>query len=150
MRHSLVFGMVLGAAAVVFCPCPASAQSPWPDPRWDALSESERSLIDRLAADFYESSLRAAQAEAIETRTGELYRNASPAARASFRAERRAAWRRMSEPQRNALRGVKRPAYHNLAETQKTPFRRHALDQLGAGVARTGDSDSETPRQADI
>ncbi|GAB4519640.1 MAG: hypothetical protein Kow00133_05500 [Amphiplicatus sp.] len=150
MRHSLVFAVVFGAAAVFSCPSPASAQPPSPDLRWEALSESERALIDRLAADFYESSLRVAQAEAIETRTGELYRNAPPAARASFRAERRAAWRRMNERQRSALRGVKRPAYRNLAETQKAPFRRHALDLLGAGAAQTGDIESAAPRQADL
>ncbi|MBB5520149.1 DUF3106 domain-containing protein [Amphiplicatus metriothermophilus] len=150
MRHSLVFGVAFGIVAVLSCPAPASAQSWSTNLRWEALSESERALADRLAADFFESSLRPAQAEAIETRTSELYRSAPPAARARFRAERRAAWREMSESQRNALRGAKRPAYRNLAEAQKAPFRRHALDLLSAGNTLADRGRRAAVRSADL
>lgn len=105
------------------------------DMRWEVLGPEERTFIDRLAADFYEDSLRSSQAQAIEARTSEIYANAAPADRAHFRQQRRKDWREMTPSQREALRGAKRPAYRNLAEEQKAPFRSIALDKLGAAGA---------------
>lgn len=105
------------------------------DMRWEVLDPDERAFIDRLAADFYEDSLRRSQAQAIEARTSRIYAGAAPVDRARFRDLRREGWREMTPSQRRALRGVKRPAYRNLAEEQKTPFRSIALDKLGAAGA---------------
>lgn len=133
----MLFGVALGATLFLSLSPPAGAQHAV-DMRWEVLSPGERTLIDRLAAQFYEESLRYAQSSQIEAKTGELYAGATAAERARFRAERRDAWNDMSEVQRRALRGVKRPAFRNLTETQKAPFRRHAIDQLaGAGAIDT-------------
>ncbi|MGE0410148.1 MAG: DUF3106 domain-containing protein, partial [Amphiplicatus sp.] len=105
------------------------------DMRFEVLAEDERALIDRLAADFYEETLRQSQANAIESHTSEIYAQAAPAERARFRAERRAAWKRMTPAQRAALADTKHPAYRNLTEQQKAPFRSIALDELGAAGA---------------
>ncbi len=105
------------------------------DTRWEVLASGERRIIDRVAAQFYEEELRYAQSSEIEAHTSELYADASPAARDRFRSERRASWNEMTDAQRRALRGAKRPSYRNLTEAQKAPFRRHAIDQLGAAGA---------------
>lgn len=131
MPKSLTFGFILGL--VLFNAAGPRAQMA--DLRWEVLAEDEKSLIDRIAADFYEESLRRAQAEAIESHTAQLYARAEPASRASFIEERRAAWEAMNEDQRASLHGAKRPLYRNLTEEQKAPFRRHALDQLGGAGA---------------
>lgn len=114
---------------------PALAAAQGFDLRYEALAEKERALIDLMAADFYEKSLRTSQARAIEARTAALYRGRPEEARASFRAARRARWREMGEPSRTALRGAKEPVFDHLAEEQKTPFRSIALDRLGAAGA---------------
>lgn len=113
---------------------PADAQT-GVDMRWEVLSKSERAIIDRLAAQFYEESLRYAQSSQIEAHTSELYVHATPAERARFREQRRSSWNEMNESQRHALRGVKRPTFRNLTESQKAPFRRYAIDQLDAAGA---------------
>lgn len=105
------------------------------DLRWEVMASGDRLIVDRLAAEFYEESLRQAQADAIERRTAEIYAEASPPERARFRAERREEWRAMDESLRASLRNVARPSFHNLTEEQKAPFRQHALDRLrGAGA----------------
>lgn len=121
------------SAAVVFSPLVCSAQFLSDDPRWSVLSPSERVIIDRVAADFYEAQLRQQQAVAIERQTSERYRSAAD--RTQFRDERRAAYQDMTPAQRDALRGVKRPAFRHLSEEQKAPFRAYALDQLTAAGA---------------
>lgn len=113
----------------------AVAQPGWYDPRWEALSPSERVIIDRVAADFYEDSLRSAQSANIEATTSRLYQGSPPSERDRFREQRRADWRAMAPAERDALRGVTRPAFRNLAETQKAPFRSYAIDQLTAAGA---------------
>lgn len=102
------------------------------DLTWQALADDEKAIIDRMAADFFEASLRLSQSRLIEAHTGKIYRSLTPADRAYFREERRRAWKKMTAAQRLALRGVKRPKFSNLAEPQKQPFRRYALDILGA------------------
>jgi hypothetical protein len=99
--------------------------------RFEVLAADEKAIVDLLAADFYEESLRLSQARAIEARTGELYQRATPADRAAFRETRRASWNEMSENARAALRDQKRPAFANLTDEQKAPFRTIALDKLG-------------------
>lgn len=131
-------GLAFGAALFLSL-APAEAETP-PHIRWEALGPSERAFVDRIAADFYEQSLRLAQSSAIESRTSELYSGASPADRARFRAERREAWQGMNGAQRDALRNVKRPSFRNLTEAQKWPFRAHALVQLGAAGAIDDDA----------
>lgn len=113
----------------------AAPRAQMTDLRWEVMASDEKAIVDRLAADFYEASLRQAQADAIERRTAEIYAESAPAERARFRAERRAEWRAMDAPARASLHGAKRPLFLNLTEEQKAPFRRHALNQLrGAGA----------------
>lgn len=142
MRRPLTFGVIFGMATFLSFAPDAHAQTA--DMRWEALSESERGLIDRLAADFYEDGLRQAQSDAIETRTNEIYREAQPADRARYREDRRSDWEAMSDAQRGSLRGVKRPVYRNLTEEQKAPFRRGALDRLGGAGALDADAIADT------
>lgn len=105
------------------------------DLRWEVMASDEKAIVDRLAADFYEQSLRYAQAGAIEQHTAEIYTEATPAERARFRAERRAEWHAMDKQARASLHDAKRPLFRNLTEEQKAPFRRHAFDRLrGAGA----------------
>ncbi|MBY0422481.1 MAG: hypothetical protein K2Q06_09265 [Parvularculaceae bacterium] len=122
-------------AFAVAAPSVALADSSWRDPRWEALSPTERIIIDRVAAEFYEEQLRAAQTSAIEATTPQIYRSASASERARFRDERRYDYRTMSPRERDALRGVTRPSFRNLAESQKAPFRAYAIDQLTAAGA---------------
>lgn len=130
MRRPLTFGLFFGLAA--FGSLSPNAHSETIDMRWEVLAESEKAIIDRLAADFYEDSLRQSQASAIESHTSDLYVRATPVERARYRDERRAAWEQMSDADRQILRNAKRPTYRNLTEAQKQPFRTIALDNLGA------------------
>ncbi len=100
-------------------------------PRKASLPQSD-GIVDVLAADFYETSLRLAQSRQIEAETARRYLSLDDAGRAQFRAERRKLWRAMSAEQRSALRGVKRPVFANLADEQKQTFRRIASEALGA------------------
>ncbi len=93
-------------------------------------------LVDRMAADFFESSLRHSQAQRVQAATADAYQAMTPEQRAEFREQRRAAWRAMSENQRRSLRNTKTPSYLSLSEEQKRPFRDIALDQLTASGAR--------------
>jgi hypothetical protein len=92
-------------------------------------------FVDLVAADFFETDLRLAQSRQIEAATSARYLALDEAGRAQFRAERRRAWRQMSEHEKTALRGVKRPRFDNLDETQKQTFRRIASEELGAAAA---------------
>lgn len=105
------------------------------DVRWEVLAPDERQIVDLLAADFYEDSLRLAQSRAIEAHTAELYVEANAEGRAKFRAAREAAWRAMTPQERKSLRDADRPAYANLTDDQKAPFRKIALDKLDASGA---------------
>ena len=102
---------------------------------WQILTPEDRSIVDRLAADFYQESLRQVQADAIEDRTSAIYASAAETERMQFRAERRSRWSEMSEATRNELRNAKRPEYENLTDDQKAPFREHALRRLGGAGA---------------
>ena len=135
LRKPLTFGLFFGLASFLSVHVDADAQqqpeSAIPtDLRWHVLAENEKAIIDRMAADFYENTLRDAQANAIEDETASIYASGDRRERAKFLAERRDQWRKMSDGQRNALRGAKTPQYENLAEEQKRPFRSHAMDLL--------------------
>lgn len=105
------------------------------DVRWEVLAPDERQIVDLLAADFYEDSLRLAQSRAIEAHTAEIYVEANAEDRARFRSARLAAWRALTSGQRKALRDAERPVYANLTDEQKAPFRKIALDKLDAAGA---------------
>lgn len=131
MRKSFIFGVIIGLALAA---APGS-RAQTPDLRWAVMASDEKVIVDRLAADFFEESLRRTQAAAIERHTAAIYANASASERARFRAARRAKWRAMSEAERASLRMAHRPLFRNLMEEQKAPFRRYALDRLrGAGA----------------
>lgn len=102
---------------------------------WNSMGSGDRLIVDRLAADFYERSLRYSQTQTIEQNTARAYTGATPPARAAYRAERRQQWQQMNQNQQYALRNVKRPVFAHLSESQKWPFRDHALRQLGAAGA---------------
>jgi len=87
-------------------------------------------MVDRMAADFYESDLRLAQSRQIEASTAAAYSSMSERERAEFREERRESWQTMRDEERKALRNVKLPAYSNLTDAQKAPFRQIAIDRL--------------------
>ncbi len=103
--------------------------------QWDNYSANEKVMLDRVAADFYQSSLRLAQSRAIEAATADTYLGKSPEERTAFREERRSIWNAMSDDQRRGSRNVKLPVFSNLTESQKTPFRQIALDQLAPATA---------------
>ena len=102
---------------------------------WATMGPGDREIVDRLAADFYERSLRYAQTQTIERQTAQLYAGATPANRASYLQQRRQQWQQMDGHQQQALRNTKRPLFVHLSEQQKWPFREHALNQLGASGA---------------
>ena len=102
---------------------------------WSQMSMGDRLIVDRIAGDFYERSLRYAQTTNIEQQTARLYTHATPAQRANYRHQRRQQWKDMNNRQRQSLRNVKRPVFMNLSPAQKWPFRQYALDQLGANGA---------------
>lgn len=140
LRKVLTFGVFFGLG--LFASIDIRAQeavapqsAAFADMRWEALSDDERTIVDRLAADFYEDSLRYSQASAIEAHTAELYSSLPEKDRSAFREERQAQWNAMSEAERRSFRGVERPRFDNLAEAQKMPFRKYALDRLDAAGA---------------
>ncbi|NOX81659.1 MAG: hypothetical protein GXP06_01440 [Alphaproteobacteria bacterium] len=100
---------------------------------------NQEALVDRMATDFYENSLRHSQALRVQKATAQAYLAMGEEDRAQFREQRRAAWRVMSEAQRQSLRNTKTPRYLLLTEAQKQPFRNIALDQLTASGARAID-----------
>ena len=139
MRIALFAAVSL--AACFSAATPGFAQDgAWWDPHWEALSPTERIIIDRVAADFYEESLRTQQSSNIEATTPRIYQGATAEERDRFRDQRRTEWRAMSPAERDALRGVTRPAFRNLAESQKAPFRSYAIDQLTASGAVDGEA----------
>ena len=99
---------------------------------WRRLKDGQKILVDRVAASFFEESLRLSQTQRIEAQTAQLYLEMTPEEQAAFREARRDIWRAMTHEERMALRGVKRPAYANLSDEQKAPFRRTALQTLRA------------------
>ncbi|MEM9494787.1 MAG: hypothetical protein AAGA09_02195 [Pseudomonadota bacterium] len=136
MRKPFVFGAVFGAASILSINVQTHAERPptsaAADARWVVLAQDEKIIVDRIAADFYESTLRPAQSEAIEDATASSYVAGDGEARNAFLRNRRRQWREMSDDERDAFRNTKSPSYANLTETQKAPFRRHALDLLQA------------------
>ena len=104
--------------------------APPTDVSWQVLEDYERAIIDKMAADFFEKSLRLAQSRRIEAETTVSYLALSEREKYEFREYRRRQWRAMSEEKRHLLRNVKRPAFDNLAEEQKTPFRQNAVRVL--------------------
>ena len=132
----LTFGLAFGLA--MFASIGPRAQTA--DLRWEVLADDEKQIIDRVAADFYEESLRQSQAEAIESHTSEIYASGSDEQRDEFRNERRSEWQAMTPVERASLREAKRPLFRNLTEEQKAPFRRHALDRLGGVGALDADA----------
>ncbi|MEO0612976.1 MAG: hypothetical protein AAFY83_06660 [Pseudomonadota bacterium] len=102
---------------------------------WQAMGPGERLIVDRLATDFYERSLRSAQSQQIEQQTARRYRQVTPTQRSAYRDARRSQWAHMNSYQQQALRGAKRPQFIHLSDQQKWPFRTHALNQLSAAGA---------------
>lgn len=136
LRRPLVFGVVFGLTTFLSVNVSVQAEDRSSvmrgyDVRWEALAPDEKAMVDRMAADFYQDTLRHAQASAIEENTLRSYLALDPVERAEFRSERRKQWREMSEEQRQALRNSETPNFYNLTEEQKRPFRSHALDMLG-------------------
>lgn len=144
-RRPLTFGLVFGFA--LFGSLGPGAHAQDPALVWDILSADERAIVDRLAADFYQESLRRTQADAIEETTSRLYAEAGKAERARFLDERRRQWDALSQTERERIRGVKQPEYRNLTESQKTPFREHAINRLGGAGAIDEDRLAEAFRR---
>lgn len=137
---------VSAAVALTFCSVSgAQAGSSAPVPARAAASEKARNasvpqndgLVEVLAAEFFESTLRLAQSRQIEAETAKRYLSMDAADRAQFRAERKRLWRHMNAEQKQALRGVKRPSFANLDDGQKQTFRQIASETLGAGAPRS-------------
>lgn len=141
LRRPATFATVFWVAACVNISPRAQITA---DARFEVLAGEEKAIIDRVAADFYESGLRRTQTDAIEARTSRSYAEASPEERAAFREDRRAAWRGMDDGERQAIRDAKAPRYDNLTDAQKAPFRRHAINRLG----RAGAIDEEALAEA--
>ncbi len=140
LRKFLVFSFIFGC---LFCTTSnAIAADPY-DPAAPASYEpqlpdtGELDLLDLIAADFYENTLRRAQSFKIEAQTALNYQQLSRDARMRFRSERRAIWLALSDIQRQSLRSVKSPQFNNLSEAQKSPFREIALNQLTGAREQT-------------
>ncbi|MEL7486066.1 MAG: hypothetical protein AAGJ87_02495, partial [Pseudomonadota bacterium] len=129
LRRPFLFFLVF---AIFFCGS-LSSEALAGDARWLSLSPQERALVDRVAADLYESSLSRPDARTLEQLTSRAYASGAPVDRARFRAFRREEWRALSPAERAALRAAKQPVFRNLTTGQKAPFRRQALDMLGVG-----------------
>ena len=145
LRRPLTFGVFFGLATFLSVNVEVGAQEPASlvavdDLHWNVLADDEKQIIERMAAAFYEETLRHAQSSAIEAQTASIYASGDEEARARFVKDRRTRWRQMNEAERQALRNAKTPQYGNLTEGQKAPFRRHALDQLGAKGAINEDA----------
>lgn len=96
---------------------------------WPALDASQRSMVDLLAADFFQNDLSETQRERIFSARADEYRGAAGAERDSYRAERRREWQARKGPA--APTGT---SYDLLTDEQKAPFRRYAIDQLDLGL----------------
>lgn len=125
MRRPLLFWMALGATLFF------SVSSNAGDERWLHLSANDRGLVDRIAADLYQTEVQAIQSRAIESQTSSLYTRGEPVDRARFRAQRRDDWRSMSAREQAHLRNAKAPQWRGLTDYQKAPFRQRAMNILG-------------------
>lgn len=105
------------------------------DVRYEVLAPEEKAIIDEIAADFFEKDLLPEQSRIIEAATAARYQRASTGERSAIRAQRRAEWASLSEKKRRALMNAAEPRYDNLSDDQKAPFRRHAINRLGAAGA---------------
>jgi hypothetical protein len=146
LRRPVTFAACFGLASFLAIGPEAHAQG-LSDVRYEVLAEDEQAIVDRIAADFYEKDLSAAQTEAIEGHTSAIYAAGSREERARMRAERRAEWRAMAEAERRALMDAKRPRYDNLTADQKAPFRAHAINRLRAADAIDEDALSAALRE---
>ncbi|MEM9616819.1 MAG: hypothetical protein AAF936_02570 [Pseudomonadota bacterium] len=146
MPKNILFGLFFAIAASGSMTALAQSggfSSSRAEARWEGLSDNERAMVDRIAADFYQSDLRLAQSRQIEASTSAIYASLSDKEREQFREERRSDWKAMQQEERAALRNVKLPAYSNLTEAQKAPFRQIALDRLAPKPAPV-----ETPKSS--
>lgn len=108
---------------------------------WYSMGPNDRMIVDRIAADFYERSMRYAQTQSIQSSTAQAYVQSHPQTRHEWRQERRQQWQALNENQRQAMRAAKRPSFMHLTDAQKWPFRTHALQQLAsAGAVNTAQS----------
>lgn len=133
MRSSILFSIASSLILVSAASAAAAAETaPGPtEAAFDrAFSADELTLIDLLAADFYENALRLSQSRRIQMTTAVYYRELSPGEKASFRHERRDFWRALNETQKRAFRDTSAPLYIELTDEQKRPFRRIILEQL--------------------
>ena len=94
--------------------------------------------MERMAADFFENSLRHAQSQRIAAETAQTYREMDKGAQASFKSSRRTLWECLSAEQRQRWRDQKKPSYWGLSEQQKDEFRNIARRQLDASSSKPG------------
>ncbi len=133
MRKNTLVGLVFGVALFSSTASIGQDSTQFQQNRplqWESLSPNEQLLVDRMAADFYESDLRLTQSRQIEASTAARYSSMSEKERAEFRDSRRDTWQKMQAAERDALRNVKLPNYANLTDGQKAPFRKIAIDRL--------------------
>lgn len=141
LRRPLFLGLVIGFVSVFSFSGSVSAQESQSvaqsaslpvgkvEQMWPALDASQRTMVDLLAADFFQNDLSEAQRERIFSARADQYRGAAGAERDSYRAERRREWQ--------ARKGPAIPtgtSYDLLTDEQKAPFRRYAIDQLDLGM----------------
>ncbi len=132
MRRPFLFSLVL--TLTLFCSFAPEAAAG--DSRWLSLTPADRAIVDRLAADIYQTEIDGAMRQQIEAQTSRAYANGQPVDQARFRAQRREDWRAMSPSQRAALRSAKYPTWRNLADGQRAGFRRRAMDALSVPFGR--------------
>ncbi|MGV6800477.1 MAG: hypothetical protein ACWA5L_00970 [bacterium] len=92
---------------------------------WEMLSSEQRQMVDLLAQDFFERQLTLSQQRNILSVTARHYRQGDEQQQQNMRQQRRQIWRKKNTEDRQIT------LYDMLTENQKSPFRNHAMRQLG-------------------
>ncbi len=102
---------------------------------WDGLEREQKTMVDLVAADFYDNQLSVRQRLNIAATTSNSYRNATPEERNAIRKQRRLYWQSLSEQDRQILSATVAPSYDHLSEAQKAPFRQYAIEKLDIDIS---------------
>lgn len=133
LRKSLFLGLVIGFASVFSLTQSAEAQTARVanalpvakvDQIWPVLDQQQRTMVDLLAADFFQNDLAEEQRLRIIASRAEAYRRASPEMRDQMRREGRRDW----DHKGSDAAGM---TFDRLSDRQKAPFRRQAIEELG-------------------
>jgi hypothetical protein len=138
LRKPLFLGFIMGFAGVLSFSGQAGAQDRLAEAIpvgkvqiiWPQLEASQKTMVDLVAADFFQNELSDAQRQRIIGTDAAHYRSSTGDDREALRTGRGQEWQARSE----SGDATASAPYDRLSDRQKAPFRRYAIDQLGLAM----------------